>query len=558
MGLVDYLIQRGALSPAQRERVLALTAERKESEPVILTRLGLVSEREMAAALADHLDLKLADPAAFPERPLLAERIAPGFLQRSRVLPIAEGSDRLVLAMADPTDAAAVEAVRLLVGKPIERRVACPSDIDLALARLYGGGRPLDPIVAEAHEQTTLVDPGDRERLQDLASDEPVIRLVNGLITRAVQARASDIHLESFEGRFLQRWRIDGVLAEVEPPPARLKANIVSRIKIMAALNIAERRLPQDGRCRITVEGREIDIRVSIVPTIHGESVVLRLLDRGRAPLAFPELGFARAIEVRLIDLLDLPNGILLVTGPTGSGKTSTLYAALQRLNQPSRKILTVEDPVEYQLPGVNQIPVRPAIGLGFANILRSLLRQDPDVLMIGEIRDLETARIAVQAALTGHLVLSTVHTNDAPSTINRLLDMGVEDYLLASALRGILGQRLVRCLCPACREPYRPPPELARSTGLDRLAPAAELTLYRSRGCPACGGTGYHGRTVIAELMVLTDSLRRLILARPDAGALAAAAREEGMVEMRRDGLAKALAGVTTLEEVLRASGLA
>ncbi|MBV8168343.1 MAG: type II/IV secretion system protein, partial [Alphaproteobacteria bacterium] len=315
--------------------------------------------------------------------------------------------------------------------------------------------------------------------------------------------------------------------------------------------------LPQDGRFRAIVEGREIDVRVSIVPTLHGESAVLRLLDRARAPLSLPELGFTPALEQGIAALLDRPNGIILVTGPTGSGKTSTLYAALQRLNSTERKILTAEDPIEYQLPGVNQIQVRPAIGLGFATLLRSLLRQDPDVLLVGEIRDLETARIAVQASLTGHLVLSTVHTNDAPSTITRLIDMGLEPYLLTSVLRGVLGQRLVRTLCTACREPYAPAPELTERLGLDKLA-AGTPTLHRAVGCATCGGTGYHGRTVIAELLLPDDRLNRAVLGAIDAPSLRAAAAASGMTDLRTDGLKKALAGITSLEEVLRVTGFA
>jgi general secretion pathway protein E len=353
----------------------------------------------------------------------------------------------------------------------------------------------------------------------------------------------------------VQRLRIDGLLRDIEPPPSGLHDNIVSRIKVMAGLNIAERRLPQDGRFRVVVEGREIDLRVSIVPTLHGESLVLRLLDRVHAPLDLAELGFTGAIREQLTSLLNLPSGMLLVTGPTGSGKTSTLYAALQLLNSRERKILTVEDPVEYQLPRINQIPVRPAIGLNFATLLRSLLRQDPDILLVGEIRDLETARIAAQASLTGHLLLSTLHTNDAVGAIIRLVDMGLEDYLIAAVLKGVLAQRLVRCLCPACRKPYRPEPELLRHP---RLAAAsdAKAILYRPGGCEACGGSGYRGRTAIAELLVFDEQLSRCVVARADAGALLAEAFAGGFVDLHSDGLSKAIAGVTSLEEVLRVTG--
>ncbi len=372
--------------------------------------------------------------------------------------------------MADPTDDYTIKAVRLAAGKPVVPWAAVPS----------GARRPRwTGFTAAAHSTARTGSPppwhspprpDDVKRLSDLASDEPVIRYVNWLVGHAAQLRASDIHIEATPDRVAQRVRIDGMLRDIDAPPAGLHDNIVSRIKIMAGLNIAERRLPQDGRFRMVVEGREIDLRISIVPTLHGESVVMRLLDRERAPLDLAEEapGFRRGgLRHALVRLLDMPSGMLLVTGPTGSGKTSTLYAALQLLNTRERKILTVEDPVEYQLPGINQIPVRPAIGLNFATLLRSLLRQDPDVLLVGEIRDLETARIAAQASLTGHLLLSTVHTNDAVSTVIRLLDMGLEDYLLASVLRGVVAQRLVRCLCRACREPYRPPPHLVEGSGL-------------------------------------------------------------------------------------------
>ena len=546
---VDFLIARGLLAASERPRVLALRAERREGDAVILTRLGLVAERPMAESLAAYHGLPLARAADYPTRPVLAEAIAPAFLARSRLVPLSDEPDGVRVALADPTDLAALEAVRLAAGKAVLPWVAVPSELEAALALLYSTGEPTAAL------ETGTASADDVRRLTETASDEPVIRYVNGLLARAAALRASDIHVESVEGRLVQRVRIDGVLRPIDSPAARVQANIISRLKIMAGLNIAERRLPQDGRFRTIVEGREIDVRVSLVPTLHGESAVLRLLDRARAPLALPELGFSADLEHGLTALLDQPNGILLVTGPTGSGKTSTLYAALQRLNSTERKILTVEDPVEYQLAGINQIQVRPAIGLTFATLLRSLLRQDPDVLLVGEIRDLETARIAVQASLTGHLVLSTVHTNDAPSTLTRLIDMGLEPYLLTSVLRGVLGQRLVRTLCTHCRQAYAPLPELVARAGLDALSDGAP-TLYRAVGCESCGGTGYHGRTVIAELLVPDEGMQRAALGAADAPTLRTAALAAGMREMRSDGFRKALAGITSLEEVLRVTG--
>jgi len=553
MSLVDFLAGRGRLDAVQRERVLALRRERGESESAIVTRLGMLGERDMAECLAEHLDIPLVRAGDYPPAPLEAGSLGGEFIARARVLPIAETAEGVVLAMADPTDDHTVKAVRLALGRPVMPAAAVPSELAVAIERLYGTGGDRNIVALNGGGVAAAPAREDVRRLSDFASEEPVIRYVNRLIGEAAAARASDIHIEASADRVTQRLRIDGQLRDIAPPPAGLHDNIVSRIKIMASLNIAERRLPQDGRFRVVVEGREIDLRVSIVPTLHGESVVLRLLDRDHAPLDLAELGFNPELRRRLVQLLELPSGMLLVTGPTGSGKTSTLYAALQLLNTRERKILTVEDPVEYQLPGINQVPVRPAIGLHFANVLRSLLRQDPDILLVGEIRDLETARIAAQASLTGHLLLSTLHTNDAAGSITRLIDMGLEDYLVAAVLKGVLAQRLVRRLCPACREPYEPEPGL-----LDRpqLAALAGATLYRPVGCEACTGTGYHGRTAIGELLLFDEGLARLVLGRADPAEIAAAARAGGMVDLRGDGLLKVAAGETSLDEVLRVTG--
>ncbi|MCB1765595.1 MAG: Flp pilus assembly complex ATPase component TadA, partial [Candidatus Competibacteraceae bacterium] len=369
--------------------------------------------------------------------------------------------------------------------------------------------------------------------------------------------RASDIHIEPFENRLKVRYRVDGVLREVESPPSRLSAAVISRIKIMAKLNIAERRLPQDGRIQLRAQGKEIDLRVSTVPTLWGESVVMRILDKASMVLNFEALGFSPRTLKRFLDVLMMPHGIIVVTGPTGSGKTTTLYTALLTLNTPERKILTVEDPVEYQLEGINQIQVKPQINLTFANALRSIVRQDPDVIMIGEMRDLETAGIAVQSALTGHLVLSTLHTNDAAGGVTRLLDMGVDDYLLTSTINGILAQRLVRLLCLHCREPYPALPELVEEMRLQRFVETEDrgsgITLYKAVGCEQCGGTGYRGRAAIMEFLIMSDPLRRLVLKHADATVLQAEAQKEGMDTLYEDGLRKVVAGHTTIEEVLR-----
>src|SRR4051794_2332356 len=552
MQLVDFLMARGRLDAVQRDRVLAARRERgdSESESVILTRLGMIGEREMAQCLAEFLDIPLTTAEDYPTAPVPAGKLSADFIARAQILPLRDAPEGVALAMADPNDDYTVKAVRLAVGKPVLPWAAVPSELAAALARLYNRGAAAPAGVAAAPAAARE----DVKRLSDFASEEPVIRYVNWLIGQAAAARASDIHIEASADRVVQRLRVDGLLRDIEPPPSGLHENIVSRIKVMASLNIAERRLPQDGRFRVVVEGREIDLRVSIVPTLHGESLVLRLLDRAHAPLDLAELGFAGLLREELMQLLALPSGMLLVTGPTGSGKTSTLYAALQLLNSRERKILTVEDPVEYQLPGINQIPVRPSIGLNFATLLRSLLRQDPDILLVGEIRDLETARIAAQASLTGHLLLSTLHTNDAIGAIIRLIDMGLEGYLIAAVLKGVMAQRLVRCLCAACREPYRAEPELLRQPRLAALA-NGELTLYRPRGCEACGGTGYRGRTAIAELLLFDERLSRCVVAGADAAALFAEAHAGGVVDLHSDGFANATAGITSLDEGLRVS---
>ena len=553
--LGEILIARGKLDAANLERALRLQeGEPREKLGVILNRLGLVSARDLADALSERLGIAVAAAAEYPELPLLEERVSDRFLRDAKALPLRETDEGLVVAMADPADAFTVRAIEMACGNRVLPRLAVTTELESGLERLYGAGKSsmgqiVDDIATRDEEQ----DLGDIEHLKDLASEAPVVRLVNLLITHALESRASDIHIEPFENRLIVRFRIDGVLNEVESPPRRLSAAVISRVKIMANLDIAERRLPQDGRIKLRVQGKEIDLRVSTVPTMHGESVVMRILDKGGVPLDFASLGFDGKVLEAFLEALGQPHGILLVTGPTGSGKTTTLYTALDRLNQPDVKILTVEDPVEYQMPGINQIQVRPQINLSFANALRSIVRQDPDVIMIGEIRDLETAEIAVQSALTGHLVLSTVHTNDAPSTVNRLLDMGIEDYLLTSTVVGILAQRLVRSLCAHCRKPYRALPEVVGQMGLARFAGAQEVTLYHPVGCEHCSGTGYHGRLGIMEMMPMTDRVRSLVMRHANSTDLRAAAIEEGMESMFENGLRKAVAGVTTVEEVLR-----
>ena len=548
--------QYAGLGRANLERALKLQeGESRDKIGAILLRLGMVSGRDLADALADQLDLPLAQATDYPELPLMEERISAKFLRDAQAVPLREDDEELALAIADPTDSYVISAVQMAAGKRVKPYIAAPNEIDAALERLYGGGRSamntiIDDIATREEGDDEF---GDVAHLKDLASEAPVIRLVNLILTKALEQRASDIHIEPFENRLIVRYRIDGVLHEVESPPRRLSAAVISRVKIMASLDIAERRLPQDGRIKLRIQGKEIDLRVSTVPTMHGESVVMRILDKGGVPLDFASLGFEGQSLERFLECLDQVHGILLVTGPTGSGKTTTLYTALDRLNKPDVKIVTVEDPVEYQMPGINQIQVKPQIDLTFANALRSIVRQDPDIIMVGEIRDVETVRIAMQSALTGHMVLSTVHTNDAPSTVSRLLDMGAEDYLLTSTVNGILAQRLVRTLCPKCREPHPALPEVVEQMNLRRYVPQGEILVYRPVGCPECAGTGYWGRVCIIEMMTITDNLRSLVMRHATAGDIRAAAIMEGMETMFENGVRKSLAGITTIEEVLR-----
>lgn len=550
----DLLVANGKLSENNLLRARRVAETSNEELDAILLKLGLVSERDMAETFAVQCNLPLVKADEYPDVPLLEEDVSLRFLKDAKVIPMNEREHDIELIMANPLDTYIVAAIELATGKRVCPRVGIPSDIEAAYERLYGGGRSaMGQIVESISVADEFTSEDDIEHLKDLASEAPVIRLVNLMISKAVEGRASDIHIEPFENRLKVRYRVDGVMREVESPPARLSAAVISRIKIMAKLNIAERRLPQDGRIQLRVQGKEIDLRVSTVPTMYGESVVMRILDKASVVLDFSALGFSTRTLERFLSVLKLPHGILLVTGPTGSGKTTTLYAALQTLNTAERKILTVEDPVEYQLEGINQIQVKPQIDLTFANALRAIVRQDPDIIMIGEMRDLETASIAVQSALTGHLVLSTVHTNDAAGSITRLLDMGVDDYLLTSTINGVLAQRLVRLLCPQCREPYPVLPEVANELKLHRYTDANPILLYKPRGCSACGGIGYKGRAAIMEFLIMNDHLRRLVLRHADAGEIQAAAQAQGMDNMYEDGLSKAVAGVTTVEDVLR-----
>jgi general secretion pathway protein E len=550
---LNILLDKNKLSANELKKVERMQKNSvAESLPHLLVKLGLCSEQDVADAFVEsgHFEKTLSDE--YPLEAPLPDSVSLRFLKNYHVIGIGSSDDEVQVAMMDPEDRFVIDALKLATGKRIFTKVGVLSEIDAALEVQYGEGRSqMDQIV----DNLTVDEAGeeDLEHLKDLASEAPVIKMVNLIMQRAIETKASDIHIEPFEHALKVRLRIDGVLQDIHSPPVKSTAAVISRIKIMAKLNIAERRLPQDGRIKVQMLGKELDLRVSTIPTMYGESVVIRLLDKENMVFDFAALGFSGRHSEQFLEVLAQPHGIILITGPTGSGKSTSLYAALKMLNTSERKIITVEDPVEYQLEGVNQIQAKPQIGLTFASALRSIVRQDPDVIMIGEMRDLETAKIAVQSALTGHLVLSTLHTNDAAGGITRLLDMGLEEYLLSSTVNGILAQRLVRKLCPQCKQAQPAPPELVAELNLRRYQPEGEITLFKPVGCAACGGLGYRGRMAIIEFLPMTDPLRKLIMAHEEAGEIQKLAVEEGMRTMYEDGLDKVVNGVTTLEEVLR-----
>ncbi|MNO48347.1 Type II secretion system protein E [compost metagenome] len=550
--ICKWLLSASALQPADIQRAVRLGVAQGISEDEklhTLLRLGAVKDGQMAAAYAHLLGVaRLADEVV-EMAPAVTER----FARHHGVVTLSETASHLRVAAAVPLSAYALSALGYHADKAVEPVIATAEQVAGLIEQAYGAGRSAMGALVEALDDESVSD-GDIEHLKDMASEAPVVRMVNLMLQHAVDQRASDIHVEPFESQLKVRYRVDGVLLEGEAPPSGYAAAIISRLKIMARLDIAERRLPQDGRIMLRMQGRELDLRVSTVPTSFGESVVMRLLDRQTVSFDFASLGISAQVLRSIEQLLARPHGIFLVTGPTGSGKTTTLYTALSGLNSSERKIITVEDPVEYQLTGINQIQVKPAIGLGFATALRSIVRQDPDVIMIGEMRDLETCSIAIQSSLTGHLVLSSLHTNSAAASITRLLDMGVEGYLLASTLQGILAQRLVRRLDPRTRIAFEAPAELVERHQLQRYTEQRPILLYRPD--EQSPGGGYHGRSAITELLVMDDELRSLLMRQSDAASLEAAARDKGLVTLYEEGLRQALAGITSLEEVLRVTG--
>jgi len=506
--------------------------------------------------LSRQLGIPYIPASAFPRTPVFSNTVSLRFLTEQRCLPVAVEAGTLAVAMDNPLDLETVEALELALGMPVRPALGSPKAILATLAEYATSSatameRIVDEITPEEGESVSFREDEDVQHLREAAQEAPVIRLVNLIISRAVEIGASDIHIEPFEGKLRIRYRIDGVLHDAEAPPKRLQAAIVSRVKIMAKMNIAERRLPQDGRIMLRVLSRAIDLRVATIPTVHGESLVMRILDRQSLFFTLDRLGFPLDRLGQFERLIQRPYGIILVTGPTGSGKTTTLYAALDKINSPDKKIITIEDPVEYQLEGVNQIQVKPKIGLTFANGLRHIVRQDPDIILVGEIRDAETAEIAIQSALTGHLVFSTLHTNDAAGAVTRLEDMGIEHYLIASSVLAILAQRLVRLICRACAEPHELDAGALEALGV--TTSGGSLRASRGRGCEACNYTGYRGRTGIYELLLLDDEIRKLIMAKAPTQEIKQRSMALGMRTLRQDGWDKVLRGLTAVSEVLR-----
>ena len=540
MRLGELLISKRLITTAELEQGLELQKDRGEKLGRILVDLGFIAQRDVLAALSEQLNLPLVTiegpPPAIPE----TEGLSPRFLRQSRCLPIGLTEAGLQLAMADPLDFETQAAVRGFTGLKVTPALAAEQEIIDAIDRYYGEQARPDTEADFGDGQANE----DLEHLRDMASEAPVIRMVNSIIAQAVEKRASDIHIEPFDKIFRIRYRIDGVLYEQDPPPKEMKAALISRVKLMAKLNIAERRLPQDGRIKIKTMGREVDLRVSTLPTLFGESVVMRLLDRSAGDFYdLRRLGFDDHMLARMEFYTQLPHGIFLVTGPTGSGKSTTLYSALKGINQSDKKIITIEDPVEYQMDGINQIHVNQQIGLTFAAGLRHIVRQDPDVIMVGEIRDRETADVAIRSALTGHFVFSTLHTNDAPSAITRLTDMGVENYLISSSVVGVLAQRLVRVICPSCKV----------SDGRKIAPDGRSVPSFKGKGCDVCFGAGFKGRVGIFEMMELNDDIRKMIMRNADAMEITIAAKHSGMKTLREDGWMKVETGVSTAEEVMR-----
>ena len=566
----DFVIQlaldRGLLRSAQVDAARAIASRHSDlATPAprvvdLLVKQGVLSSRSVAELLAAEFGMPMApDFTNMRITGETLEMVPRAIAAKHRLIPIARESNRLRIAISDPFDTDGIDALGYLVKLPLETMVATPEDIVSAIDRFYGkDANSIDDLLnnlsvkdAEGDGAAVTTEPGAAVDPSNTDADAPIVKLVHQIILEAIQRRASDIHIEPLEKRFRVRYRIDGVLIEVENPPKRLQLSIISRLKIMANISIAEKRIPQDGRIQIGAGGKQLDLRVSSLPTAHGESIVMRILDKEGLTLGLPELGFLSDDAATFEKLIQLPDGILLVTGPTGSGKTTTLYGCLHFINKPDRKIITVEDPVEYQLNGINQVPVRHDVGMTFATALRAMLRQAPNVVMVGEIRDLETAEIAINASLTGHMVFSTLHTNDAPGAVTRLIDIGVKPFLVSTSLRAIMAQRLVRKICKHCKRPYVPDAKEVRSLNINP-AQATSATFAKGDGCASCNATGYRGRMGIFEIFLINEEIQKMIYEHVGTAKLREKARANGMRTMREDGARKVTAGLTTIEEVV------
>ncbi len=554
--LGEILLERSTVTPeklniALKEQSALGKNHRRVGE--ILVSLGFVPEGEVLKALSFQLDLPYLKFSQFPRNIPDDNYPTVKFMKEYKIVPVGVDGDTMKIAMADPLDEYALDTLESFSDREIEIILCSEKDIMEAIEQYFGTDVHMTSIMEgmreEEVESEAVEMSEDVHHLRDMAFEAPIVKLVNMLLTRAVESRVSDIHIEPFENNVKVRYRIDGALSEVESLPKRIQAAVISRVKIMSRLNIAEVRLPQDGRIKLRVSGREIDLRVSTMPTAHGESIVMRILDSGASIVDLNHLGFPEKTLKEYSNLITTSYGMLLVTGPTGSGKTTTLYASLTKINSDDKKIITIEDPIEYQTEGVNQIQVNPKIGLTFATGLRHIVRQDPDVVMVGEIRDIETADISINSALTGHLVFSTLHTNDAPGAVTRLLDMGIEGFLVSSSLIGVLAQRLVRVICPACKEPFEPPEQLMEKI----VKSLGDVTTYHGTGCTECRDTGYRGRTGIFELMSIDEEIRRLILERAGSDVIRERSVAKGMQTLAESGWQKVREGITTIEEVMR-----
>lgn len=550
------LVEAGLLTGEQLAQAEKTSKKESISLPKALIKAGLIDEDAFVSFLSSHLGIPSIDLSTYLIDPQILQYVTKDLASKYGLIPVFKIANTLTCAMAEPLNIIAQDEIRLKSGLTIEPVVAKESDINKAIESYYGAKGSVDDIIKELEEMEVDLKSGKEiaaKRLHALAEEPPLIRLVNILIMNAIKRQASDIHIEPEEDTLRVRYRIDGILHEVEAPPKHLQAAVISRIKILSNLDIAERRISQDGRFQVKMENRRIDIRVSCVPTLFGENVVLRLLDTTHLKLNLQDLGLDLFEQERYEKLIQRPHGIILVTGPTGSGKTTTLYASLNKINSADKNIITIEDPVEYHLEGVRQIQVNPKVNLTFANGLRSILRQDPDIIMVGEIRDKETAEIAIHAALTGHLVLSTLHTNDAAGAITRLIDMGIEPFLIASSVIAIVAQRLVRTICSDCKEPYQISESVLKSLNIKADKGLSPTNFQRGKGCNKCFNTGFKGRTAIFELLVMDEPIRELTTTKASSSSIQQVALRQGMRSLKEAGINKVVAGVTTIEEVMR-----